>query len=59
MVSVRMVPSGRGGRYAVIYLNSMSDVSRAVAATAGVSGTAGILSGTEAHVYLAEELIEE
>jgi hypothetical protein len=58
----------------VIYLNSMSDVARAVSvtatataappppATAAQSGeAAAVLAGTaaEAHVYLSEELIEE
>ena len=63
--AVRIAHSGRNGRFAVIYLQTMSDVARAISATAnattnGDSG-GGILGGTsaEAHVYLSEDMIEE
>ena len=64
--AVRIAHSGRNGRFAVIYLQTMSDVARAISATAnattaGDSGDRGILRGTtaEAHVYLSEDMIEE
>ena len=53
----------------MIYLQTMSDVARAISATAnattgapeGGGGGPGILAGTaaEAHVYLSEDMIEE
>lgn len=63
--AVRIAHSGRNGRFAVIYLQTMSDVARAISATANATTAgdcgAGILAGTaaEAHVYLSEDMIEE
>ena len=66
--AVRIAHSGRNGRFAVIYLQTMSDVARAISATANATtgaaeggGGPGILAGTaaEAHVYLSEDMIEE
>lgn len=65
--AVRIAHSGRNGRFAVIYLQTMSEVARAISATANATtagdsgGGKGILAGTsaEAHVYLSEDMIEE
>ena len=69
--SVRIVPSGRSGRYAVIYVVSMSDVVKALDETrssrmknviCGGSSPAGVGGGSmlEADIYLAaDELIED
>ena len=59
--SVRIVPSGRSGRYAVIYVVSMSDVSKALEDTRS-SRMKNVMGGAslEADIYLAaDELIED
>ena len=68
---MRIVPSGRSGRYAVIYVVSMSDVVKALDETrssrmknviCGGSSPAGVVGGSmlEADIYLAaDELIED
>ena len=58
---MRIVSSGRSGRYAVIYLVSMSDVAKAVDDTRS-SRMKNVMGGTspEADIYLAaDELIED
>ena len=60
--SVRIVSSGRSGRYAVIYVVSMSDVSKALEDTRSSRMKNVIGGGTslEADIYLAaDELIED
>lgn len=72
VVSVRIVSSGRSGRYAVIYFKSMSDVNRALeragaknglghdSSSSPVTPNSGVLAGAEAEVFLANgELIED
>ena len=49
--SVRIVPSGRSGRYAVIYFACKSDVLKALDETSRSS----LLSMGEAHVFLADD----
>ena len=59
--SVRIVSSGRSGRYAVIYVVSMSDVSKALEDTRS-SRMKNVMGGAslEADIYLAaDELIED
>ena len=59
--SVRIVSSGRSGRYAVIYVVNMSDVSKALEDTRS-SRMKNVMGGTslEADIYLAaDELIED
>ena len=58
---MRIVSSGRGGRYAVIYVVSMSDVSKALEDTRS-SRMKNVMGGAslEADIYLAaDELIED
>ena len=60
--SVRIVSSGRSGRYAVIYVVSMSDVSKALEDTRSsrMKNVVGGSSSLEADIYLAaDELIED
>ena len=58
---MRIVSSGRGGRYAVIYVVSMSDASKALEDTRS-SRMKNVMGGAslEADIYLAaDELIED
>ena len=64
---MRIVPSGRSGRYAVIYVVSMSDVVKALDETRSsriknviCGGGGGVTSSLEADIYLAaDDLIED
>ena len=58
LVSVRITRSGRSGRFAVIYLDTMAETSRLADAIRTTSNPS--FSGAETHVFLAgDELVDD